>query len=67
MVRSLIRALASLLLVAAARADLQLTPKISQHEWDGAKFKQLAFSDGGAKEITYSPPRGGIIPGARIS
>jgi hypothetical protein len=56
MVRSLIPALASLLLVAAARADLQLTPRTSQYEGDGVKFKQLAFSDG-AKEITYSPPR----------
>jgi hypothetical protein len=58
MVRSLIPALASLLLVAAARADLQLTPRTSQYEGDGVKFTQLAFSDGGAKEITYSPPRG---------
>jgi hypothetical protein len=58
MVRSLIPALASLLLVAAARADLQFTPRISQYEGDGVKFKQLTFSDGGAKEITYSPPRG---------
>ena len=57
MVRALIPALASLLLVAAARADLQLTPRISQYEGDGVKFKQLTFSDGGAKEITYSPPR----------
>jgi hypothetical protein len=58
MVRSLIPALASLLLVAAARADLQLTPRTSQYEGDGVKFKQLAFSDGGAKEITYAPPCG---------
>ena len=58
MVRSLIPALASLLLVAGACADLQLTPRISEYEGDGVKFKHLAFSDGGAKEITYSPPQG---------
>jgi hypothetical protein len=32
------------------RADSQLTPRISQ-------FKQLAFSGGGAREITYTPRR----------
>jgi hypothetical protein len=67
MVRALIPALASLLLVAATRADLQLTPRTSQYEGDGVKFKRLAFSDGGAKEITYAPPRGWIIPGAPIN
>jgi hypothetical protein len=58
MVRSLIPERAGLLLVTGACADLQLTPRISQYEGDGVKFKHLAFSDGGAKEITYSPPRG---------
>src|ERR1700730_9687138 len=42
----------------SAFADLQFTPKISEYELDGAKFKQLAFSDGSTKQITYSPPRG---------
>ena len=58
MVRSLIPALTSLVLVVTARADLQLTPRILQYEADGVKLEHLAFSDGGAKEITYSPPRG---------
>ncbi len=58
MVRSLISAAISLFLVAVARGDLQLVPKPVEYELDGVKLKQLAFSDGGAKEITYSPPRG---------
>ena len=58
MVHSLIPIFVSFLLVAAARGDLQLIPKPVEYELEGAKFKQLAFSDGGAKEITYSPPRG---------
>jgi hypothetical protein len=45
------------------RADLQLT----QYEGDGVKFKRLAFSDGGAKEITYSPRVAGITPGTPIN
>ena len=44
--------------VASARADLQLTPKLSEYELDGAKFKHLVFSNEGGKDITYSPPRG---------
>ena len=46
------------LFVASVRADLQLTPKISEYELDGAKFKHLVFSNDGGKDITYSPPRG---------
>jgi hypothetical protein len=57
MVRPLILALVSYVLVAPARADLDLTPNLSQHELDGVKVKQLAFSDG-SKTVTYSPPRG---------
>jgi hypothetical protein len=57
-VHSLIPALTSLLFVVAARADLQLTPRISHYEGDGVKFTRLAFSDGGVKEITYSLPHG---------
>jgi len=57
MVRSLIPALAGLLLIVSARADLQLTPSISEYELDGVKLKRLAFSDG-EKKITYQSPRG---------
>ena len=57
MVRSLILALAGSLLIAPARAELDLTPKLAEYELDGVKFKQLAFSDG-SKIVTYAPPRG---------
>ena len=57
MVRPLILALAGSLLIAPARAELDLTPKLSEYELDGVKFKQLAFSDG-SKIVTYAPPRG---------
>ena len=57
MVRPLILALAGSLLIAPARAELDLTPKLSEYELDGVKFKQLAFSDG-SKNVTYAPPRG---------
>ena len=57
MVRPLILALAGSLLTAPARAELDLTPKPSEYELDGVKFKQLAFSDG-SKIVTYAPPRG---------
>lgn len=43
--------------VASARAELQLTPRIDEFELDGAKLKQLAFSDGD-KKVTYQSPRG---------
>ena len=57
MVRSLTLVLAGAFFIVSAQAQLQLTPKISQHEADGVKTELLAFSDGGAKAITYSPPR----------
>jgi len=57
MVRPLIRSLLGCLLITAARAELDLTPKPSQYELDGVTFKQLAFSDG-SKTVTYTPPRG---------
>jgi len=57
MVHSLALIVSLLLLVGIARADLQFTPKIVEYDLDGVKFKHLAFSDG-AKEITYSSPRG---------
>ena len=44
--------------IASARADLQLTPKISESWVDGAKIKLLAFSDGSGKDVTYGPPTG---------
>lgn len=44
------------LFAASARADLQLTPKISEAWADGAKIKFLAFSDGSGKDVTYRPP-----------
>jgi hypothetical protein len=48
------------LFVASARAELSLTPTISQYESDGVKTKVLAFPDGadGAKTVTYQAPRG---------
>ena len=55
--RSLVLILTSLL-VASARADLQLTPRVADYELGGVKFKQLVFSDGSGKDITYSPPTG---------
>lgn len=46
------------LLLSAAQAELNLTPAIAEYELDGVKLKQLAFTDGGAKKITYQAPRG---------
>jgi len=57
MARPLILAVVGSLLVASARADFDLTPKLSEYELDGVKFKQLAFSDG-SQTVTYAPPRG---------
>jgi hypothetical protein len=54
---SLIIALVALLVPVAARADLDLSPQLSQYDLDGVKFPQLAFLDG-TKKVTYSPPRG---------
>jgi hypothetical protein len=57
MARALILAVVGSLLVGSARADFDLTPKLSEYELDGVKFKQLAFSDG-SETVTYAPPRG---------
>jgi hypothetical protein len=57
MVASLIRLALIALAVNSVRADLQLTPSISEYELEGVKFKQLAFHDG-EKQPTYQPPRG---------
>lgn len=46
------------LFVASAHADLQFVPRTAEYELDGIKFKQLAFSGGGEKDVTYSPPTG---------
>src|SRR5262249_26976786 len=54
--------LAGFFLIGSARAELDLTPKLSEYELDGVKFKQLAFSDG-SNTVTYSPPRGGEYSG----
>jgi hypothetical protein len=58
MVRSLTLVLGGTFFIVSARAELQLTPKISPYEADGVKIELLAFSDGSGKAITYSPPRG---------
>lgn len=57
MVRSLTLILVGALFATAANAELQLTPKLSEYELDGVKFKRLAFSDD-AQTVTYQPPRG---------
>jgi hypothetical protein len=46
----------TLLLAISARADLQFMPKLSEYELEGVKFKQLAFSDGNGKDVTYQQP-----------
>jgi hypothetical protein len=56
--RALTLVLAGAFFTLSAQAQLQLTPKISSYEADGVKSKLLVFSDGGGKEITYTPPRG---------
>ncbi len=63
MVRSLVLLLAGAF-VASAQAQLQLTPELTTYEADGVKTRLLAFSDGGAKTITYSPPGGWTYSGS---
>jgi hypothetical protein len=46
------------LFAASVRADLLLSPKISESWVDGAQLKLLVFSDGSGKDVTYSPPAG---------
>lgn len=58
MVRSLTLVVAGAFCIVSAQAELQLTPKVSRYESDGVKIEFLAFSDGGGKEVAYSPPRG---------
>lgn len=40
-----------------ARAEINLSPKETVRDLEGAKFKQLEFTDG-TKTVTYEPPRG---------
>jgi hypothetical protein len=48
-------ALAAVIGIGSARAELQLNPEIAEYDLDGMKFKQLAFPDGD-KRATYQPP-----------
>lgn len=57
MVRSLVLSLCGVLLTASARAELLLSPRISEYVLDGVKLSQLAFSDGDIT-VTYQAPRG---------
>ena len=62
MVRPLIFALgASLLIADVAKGQLVLTPTTDEYVLDGAKLKQLAFSDGGKKVTYQSPQRLGLF------
>lgn len=56
MVHALTIVFACLLSAGIARAELDLTPKLSHYDLDGIKFRKLVFSESG-KEITYVPPR----------
>lgn len=56
MVHSLTIALVSLLCAVAARADLDLSPRLSEYNLDGRKFRLLAFLESG-QQVTYVPPR----------
>lgn len=42
---------------ATLRADLNLTPKLTEYEGDGVKFTKLVFDDG-SKHPSYRPPTG---------
>jgi hypothetical protein len=56
--RSLALLFAGLVGLASADADLSLQPRQSEYALEGIKLKQLAFSDGGSKEVTYQQPPG---------
>jgi hypothetical protein len=57
MVASLARVALVILAITSARAELQLTPTVSEYQLEGVKLKQLAFRDG-EKKPTYQSPRG---------
>ena len=63
--RSLTILLSGVLFAASARAELQLSPRISEYVLDGVKFKQLAFADG-SKTVTYQSPRGWDYSGSSM-
>lgn len=57
MVRFLTLLLGGGLFLSSAKADLFLSPTVSEYQLDGVKFKQLAFPDG-TLVVTYQSPRG---------
>jgi hypothetical protein len=56
MVRALRLILCGAFFCASAQAELQLTPRITEYNADGATLKRLEFSDG-ATTVTYQSPR----------
>jgi hypothetical protein len=56
MVHALIIAFIGLLCAGVARADLDLTPKLSEYNSEGFKVRKLVFLESG-KDVTYVPPR----------
>lgn len=61
--RPLTVAILALSFAISAHADIQFAPRESEYTVEGMKFKQLAFSDGSGKEITYQQPPGWIYSG----
>jgi hypothetical protein len=64
--RSIILLGVLLILSTSARGELLFTPKLSEYQLDGVKSKQLVFSDGKGKDITYAPPNGWEYSGSPI-
>lgn len=56
MVHALIIAFIGLLCAGVARADLDLTPRLSESTFEGVKVRKLVFVESG-KDVTYMPPR----------
>jgi hypothetical protein len=56
MVYTLTIVLVFLLCSTVARAGLDLTPRLSEYNLEGIKFRQLVFLEA-RKEVTYLPPR----------
>ncbi len=56
MVHALIVAFIGLLCTGVARADLDLTPKLSEYNSEGFKVRKLVFLESG-KDVSYVPPR----------
>jgi hypothetical protein len=57
MVARIIVVSAVLLSIASAHADLNLNPRRGEYVLDGMMFQRLIFDDG-AKQVTYTHPRG---------